>query len=195
MSLGSGSLVWGCQLHDYWFLRGSGLPSLLPPLSCLNLLLGGLAEILWTIFHKMARTSHIQSNFGCFSGTAQLHWQNRWYSQLKVAGSSSSKDLASSASSAFMPNSSATPLLSTVADWAVKVWPHFKFQEGNKFPDVLEWVMFDPLVGVVFMSRGSLAYAHLSNFWAARSRSEYPVGCSPSTLWANICQYFRFRPS
>ena len=51
--------------------------------------------------------------------------------------------------------------------------------------------MFDHPVGVVCGSRGSLGSAHLSNFWAARSRSQYPVGCLLLTLWVNIHWYYR----
>ena len=112
---------------------------------------------------------------------------------LKVPGSSTSEDLTSSASS-FVPKPSAILPLSTIVDLTMKVWLPFNVWEGNKFPDFCEKGTFDPPVGVVFGSRGSLASAHLSNFWAARSRSEYLVGCLPSTLWVNICCYLGFRP-
>ena len=60
----------------------------------------------------------------------------------------------------------------TMVDGVVKVQLPFSFLEGNIFPNVCGWVTFHPPVVVVFRSRGSLALAHLSNFWAARSRSE-----------------------
>ena len=71
----------------------------------------------------------------------------------------------------------------------------FNLLEGNKFPDIWEPVTFNPWVVVVFESRGSLDPAHLSNIWASSSRWEYLMGCSPSTLWANIQWYLEFRPS
>ena len=51
----------------------------------------------------------------------------------EVLGSSPSED---STSSAFVPKSSVTPLLSTIANQTVKVWLPFNFQDGNKFLDV-----------------------------------------------------------
>ena len=103
--------------------------------------------------------------------------------------------LSENSTSSFIPKSSATPLLSTVANLVVKLWLSFNLWDRNKLPDVSEWVIFYPPVKVAFRSRGSLTSAHLSNFQAARSRSEYLAGCSMSTLWANIHQYLGFRPS
>ena len=114
---------------------------------------------------------------------------------LEVSASSRAEDSASSSPSGFTSESSSASLLSTEVDWAVKVQMPFNFREKNKIPDVWEWVTFDPPVVVVFRSRGSLGSVHLSNLQIAMSRSQFLVGCSLLTLWANICQYVEFRPS
>ena len=142
ISLGCRSLIWGCQLSGYWFLRG--LASLHHcPLFCISIhFLGSLAEIFWIIFHQMVRTSTSEaiSVFLLVQLDLIAKWiiyPTNWSAPpipLKVSGSSSSEHSTSPASSAFAPDSSAIPLLSTVADWVVKVQLPFNFQKGNKFP-------------------------------------------------------------
>ena len=90
---------------------------------------------------------------------------------------SPSEDSTSSSPSGPAVRSPSVPMLSTMVDWAVKVWLPFSFLEGNKFPNGCCWVTFDPPVMVVFGSKGSLALAYLSNFCAARSKSEKLAGC------------------
>ena len=71
---------------------------------------------------------------------------------LEISMSSPPEDLASSSPSGFMPESSLASLFSTVVDWAVKVWLLFSFWEGNKFPGIWEWVIFDlPAVVVLYV--------------------------------------------
>ena len=54
----------------------------------------------------------------------------------EVSTSSPAEDSTSSSPLGFTPESCSAPLLSTVVDWAVKVWLPFNFQEGNKFSGV-----------------------------------------------------------
>ena len=169
----------GCWLSDYWFLRGPP-PFFVIPLLHLNSLFGAvLLRSFRQSFMRWSGLPHLkQFQFSSDTTWSCCKWTiypTNWSAPptlLKVPASSASEDSASSFSSFFISESSSASLLSTVVDQIVKVWLPFNFWEGNKFPDVWEWVTFDPPVVVVFSSRGSLASAHLSNFWAARSRSE-----------------------
>ena len=113
-----------------------------------------------------------------YSSTALAKWTiylTNWSASptpFRVSVPSSAEDSASSSPSGFAPEPSSASLLSTVPDWVVKVWMPFNFWEGNKFlgsenelHPILQLQWF-------FRSRGSLASAHLSNFWAASSRLE-----------------------
>ena len=63
-SLGFGNIVQGCWLSDYWFLRDPA--SILHcPLFCIcPHFSSDLAEILWTIFHKMVRDATSKTILG-----------------------------------------------------------------------------------------------------------------------------------
>ena len=79
MSLGSGSLVQWCWLINYWFLKGSSLPSLSSPLLHLNSLFWWSS---WDLLDNLSQDGQdclMRNNFSFSSGTAQLHWQNGWY--------------------------------------------------------------------------------------------------------------------
>ena len=159
-----------------WLLvsEESSLPSLSSPLLCLNLLFW---QSCWDPLDNLSQDGqdyHIWNNFSFSSGTAWLHWQNGCYNWLA--------DLLHQSHSRFLKTqplfpllalhlNPSVPMLSTMADQAVKVWLPFSFLDGNKFPDLCGWVTMDPLVVMVFGSRGSLASAHLSNICAARSKS------------------------
>ena len=84
MSLGSGSLVQGCQLSWLLVSDGSGLPSSCHPLFCRFKLIfsGSLAEAPLGNLSQDGQDCHIWNNFSFSSGTAQLYWQNGWYSWL-----------------------------------------------------------------------------------------------------------------
>ena len=202
MSSGPGSLICRCWLSNYWFLRG--LDSLLHYLLfCIYThFSGSLAKTLQTIFYEMVRSTTSKTIF--IFPLIQLDHIGKmdnipdWSAPPTppvVSVSSPAEDTASSSPCGFVPESSSASLLSTVANWVVKVQLPFNFWEGNKFPGVWEWVKFDPPVVVVLGSRGFMASGCLSNFWDARSRLEYLVGCSESTLWTNIHWYLGFSPS
>ena len=154
-----------------WLLvsEGSGLPSSLPPLSCLNYFFWWPC---WDPLYSLSQDGQewqTQNNSSFSSGTAQLYWQNRWYSWLadlphQFHSGSLSLLILKNQPLLLLPNLHMSPS----SDQAVKVWFSFSFLEGNKFPDACGWVTFDPPVVVVFRSRGSLASSQFSNIWAAR---------------------------
>ena len=184
----------GMQVGWLLISEGSGLPSLSSPF----LHLKSLSR--WSCWYPSDNLSqdgqdyHIWNNFSFSSDTAWPHWQNGWYTQptdlllwlnLRFLGSLHLKT---------------QPLLPPLpCAWvfynSVTFYHSWSGSEGmtslqplggKHVPDVYEQVTFDPLIGVAFESRRSLASADLSNFQGARGRSEYLVGCSPSTLLANI---------
>ena len=186
----------GILVEQLLVSEGPSLPSLLSPLSHLNLLFGWSCWDPPEISHEVVRTTTPETisiflliQLDCIGKTG-------WYSQLadlappiplKVSGSSS-EDSASSSPSGFTLKSSSAPMLSTTVDGAVNVWLPFSFLEGNKFPVVCGWVTFDPPVMVVFRSRGSLASDHLSNFWAAKEQVRVTSRVFHHPLcWANMC--------
>ena len=75
----------------------------------------------------------------------------------EVSGSPPSEDLTSSAFFAWVFDNS----IAFHCSWSgSEGMTALQLPEGNKFPDVWEWVLFNPPVGVVFKSRGSLASVH-----------------------------------
>ena len=76
MSLGSRSLIWGCWLSDYWFLRG---PAYL--LCCLLFVfkLPFQVVLLGSFGQSLTRSSgllHLKQFYSSF-GTTQPHWQDK----------------------------------------------------------------------------------------------------------------------
>ena len=101
---------------------------------------------------------------------------------LKASASSPAEDLASSFSSAFMPESPSASLLSTVGNQPVKVQLPFNFWKGNKFPDVWEWVMLKPPV-VWSLGVEDLWLLHI--FPTSRL-----LGAGQSIQWCAHCQLY-----
>ena len=132
----------GHWMSDYWFLKEPSLAFFVVPSFTFIL-------TFWVVLLK----SFGQSLTG-WSGL--LHPKTLWFllakwmiyptdwsappTPLEISMSSLAEDSASSSPSGFMPGSSSTSLLFTIADWAVNVWLPFSFQEGSKFPSVWEWV-------------------------------------------------------
>ena len=146
MSSGLGSLIWGCQLSNYWFL-GTWLPFFAVPSFTFKLTLQ--AVLLQSFGQSFMRWSGLLH--------PKQFWFFFWYSAIALAklmieqtclsappipfevSGSSSEDSASSSPSGFTLKSSSAPMLSTMADQAVKVWVPFSFLEG-KNPPMSVWL-------------------------------------------------------
>ena len=180
MSSGLGSHVQGCQLSNYLFVRGPAFLLCCPLFHIKTCYLGSLAEILQTASYKEVRTTTPETIFifpliqlYCIGKMDDISdwligFTNRtWGFQVLFIWRLS----------LFFPFWLYTWVLFSFNAFqygrsSSEGSTAFQLSRGKQIPQCLWLDNIDLHIVMVFGSRGSLALAHPSHFWAARSRLE-----------------------